>query len=140
MGVKSEKLNKYIDSKHFKMESLHNVLHMVKSEIWMAAVDLKDGYCFLPIHEEYQKYLKFLSEYPPKFIAMPNGYGPTMRTFTKLMKPLFSFLRSDGHLPVIYVDDCYLQGDSFTKCAENVKRTIEIVRAKDFTLRQTNQK
>ena len=45
---------------------------------------------------------------------MPNGYGPAMRAFTKLMKPPFSFLRSEGYLSVIYVDDCYLQGDSLT--------------------------
>ena len=54
---------------------------------------------------------------------MPNGYGPAVRAFTKLMKPLFSFLKSEGCLSVIYVDNCYLQGDSFTKCAENVMRT-----------------
>ena len=54
---------------------------------------------------------------------MPNGYGPAMRAFTKLMKHLFSFLRSEGYLSVIYVDNCYLQGDSFTKCAKNVIRT-----------------
>ena len=59
---------------------------------------------------------------------MPNGYGPAMRTFTKLMKPSFSFVRSEGYLSVTYVDDCYLQNDSFTKCAENViatKGTLE---------------
>ena len=54
---------------------------------------------------------------------MPNGYGPAMRAFTKLMKHLFSFLRSEGYLSVIYVDNCYLQGASFTKCAKNVIRT-----------------
>ena len=57
---------------------------------------------------------------------MPNGYGPAIRAFTKLMKSPFSFLRSEGYLSVIYVDNCYLQGDSFTKCAENVIRTIDI--------------
>ena len=33
MILNLKKLNKYIDSKHFKMESLQNVLHMVKSEV-----------------------------------------------------------------------------------------------------------
>ena len=48
------------------------------------------------------------------------------------MKPPFSFLRSEGHLLVTYVDNCYLQGDSFTKCAENVVRTIEIQKSLGF--------
>ena len=34
------------------MESLQNVLHMVKPEAWKASVNLKDAYYFVPIHEE----------------------------------------------------------------------------------------
>ena len=136
MILNLKKLNKYIDPKHFKMESLQNVLHMVKSGVWMASVDHKGAYYSVPpIHEEYQKYLKFLWEYPLKFIAMPNCYGPAMRAFTKLMKPPFLFLRSEEHLSVIYVDDCYLQGDSFSKCAENVIRTIEIQHRLGFDIK-----
>ena len=36
------------------MESLQNVLHMVKSGVWMPSVDLKDAYDAVLIHEEYQ--------------------------------------------------------------------------------------
>ena len=117
------------------MESLQNVLHMANSGVWMASVDLNHAYYSVPIHEEYQKYLKFIWENPLKFIAMSNGYGPAMRAFTKLMKPAFSFLRSEGHLSVIYVDECYLQGDSYTKCAENVIRTIEILESLGFYIK-----
>ena len=73
MILNLKKLNKYIDSKHFKMESLQIILLMVKSGVWMASVDLKDIYYSVSIHDEYQKYLKFLWEYPLKFIAMPNS-------------------------------------------------------------------
>ena len=55
MILNLKKLNKYTDFKHFKMESLQNVLHMVKSGVWMASVDLKDAYYSVLIHEEYQK-------------------------------------------------------------------------------------
>ena len=60
---------------------------------------------------------------------MPNGYGSVMRAFTKLMKPPFS-------LSVIYVADCYLQGDSFTKCADNVIRTIETLESLGFGIKK----
>ena len=122
MILNLKKLNTYIDSKHFKMDSLRNFFQMVKSGVWMASVDFKDAYYCVTIHEEYQKYLRFLGKNPLKFIVMLNCYGPAMRALIKLMKP--SFLRSEEYLSVIYVDDCYLQGDSFTKCAENVLRTI----------------
>ena len=87
------------------MESLHNVLHMVKSGVWMASVDVKDAY-----------------------------YSVPMRAFTKLMKPPFSFLRSEGYLSVIYVEDYYLQGDSFTKCAKNLVR-IDILESLGFYIK-----
>ena len=135
MILNLKKLNKYIASKHFKMESLQNVLHMVKSGVWMASVDLKDAYYSVPIDKECQKYLKLLWENPLKFIVMPNGYRPAMRAFTKLMRPPFSFLRSEGYLSVIYIDDCYLQSVSFTKCAENVIRTIDLLENLGFYIK-----
>ena len=101
----------------------------------MASVDLKDAYYSAHIDKEYKKYLKFLWEYTLKFIVMPNGYGPVMRAFTKLIQPPFSFLRSEGYLSVIYVDDCYLQGDLFTKCAKNVVSTIDILESLGFYIK-----
>ena len=71
---------------------------MAKPEAWMASVDLKDIYYSVPIHEEYQEYLKLLLEYPLKLIAISNGYKPATRAFTKLLKPTFSFLRSEFFL------------------------------------------
>ena len=111
---------------------------MVKPGTWMASVDLKYAHYSIPIHEEYQKHLKLLWVYPPKFIAIPNDYGPAMRAFTKLLKPPFSFLRSEGYFSVTYAGDCYLQGDLFTKCTENVIRTIEILESIEFYIKIYN--
>ena len=59
---------------------------------------LKDIYYSVPIYEKRQKYLKSLWEYPLKLIDISNGYKLAMRAFTKLLKPTFSFLRSDFFL------------------------------------------
>ena len=66
---------------------------------------------------------------------MPNDYGSARRAFKKLMKPPFSFLRSEGYLSAIYIDDCYLQGNSFTKDDENVSGTIEILQSLGFYIK-----
>ena len=55
---------------------------------------------------------------------MPNAYGPAMRIFTKITKVQFSVLRIQGRTSVIYVDDSYLQGDSYESCFKNVSDTI----------------
>ena len=51
---------------------------------------------------------------------MPNGYGPTMRVFTKISKVPFGHLRHLGHNSVLYVDDSYLQGETYQACLDNI--------------------
>ena len=54
-----KKLNCYIRYVHFKMESLGDVLNIIKPDVWMASVDLQDAYYTIPIHPDHQKYLTF---------------------------------------------------------------------------------
>ena len=56
----------------------------------MASVDRKDAFFSVPVQEEDQKHLNFLIRKDfYNFTCMPNGYGPVMRTFTKLLKSPF---------------------------------------------------
>ena len=64
---------------------------------------------------------------------MPNGYGPAMRIFIKITKVQFSVLRMQGHTSVVYVDNSYLQGDSYESCLKNVNDTIIMLQLWDFT-------
>ena len=120
--------NKFICFRHFKMESIQNVLNVTKKDAFMAAIDLKDAFYSVPVAAHHQKYLKcFANEYL-KFTCMPNGYGLAMRIFTKITKVPFSIFRMQGHTPVVYVDDSYLQGDSNESCLKNVNDTIIMYR------------
>ena len=68
------------------------------------------------------------------FQCSPNGYGPALRMFTKVLKLPFGFLRSQGHQSVIYADDSYLQGHSFEACQENVWVTVHLLQKLGFTI------
>ena len=61
---------------------------------------------------------------------MPNGYSEVMRIFTKIKKPPFEKLRSQGHLSVTFVDDSYLQGKSL----QNIRDTGKLLEALRFTI------
>ena len=37
--------------KHFKMESILDVFKIIKKDVWMASVDLKEGFFTIPINE-----------------------------------------------------------------------------------------
>ena len=86
MILKLKKLNKFVEYKHFKVESLQNVLELMTPWVYMASTDLKDVFYSVPVDNNHQAYLTFFVEEYLKFVCMPNGYGPAMRIFTKISK------------------------------------------------------
>ena len=127
-------LNEFVEYKHFKMESLEDVFKIIKKVVWMASVDLKDAFFTIPVHILHQKYFKF--EWFNKFLGMPNGYSDAMRIFTKILKPVFGYLRKQGHLSVVFVDDSYLQADTEQECIKNINATVNILTMLRFTIHE----
>ena len=135
-----KRLNKFADYKHFKMESLQNVLELIRPGVYMASIDLKDAFYSVPVHKNHQAYLTFFVEEYLKFVCMPNGHGPAMRIFTKISEIPFSILREKGFLSVVYVNDLYLQGGEYEDCFSNFLNTIEILRSFGFTVHPDKSK
>ena len=69
---------------------------------------------------------------------MPNGYGSAMGIFTKITKVPFSVLRMSRHISVVYVDNSYLQRDSYESYLKNVNGTIIMLRSLGFTIHPEN--
>ena len=65
---------------------------------------------------------------------MPNGYSEAMMVFTKLLKPLFSVLRCHRYLSVVFVDNSYLQGRTFSSCEDNVNAAVDLLQFLGFTI------
>ena len=49
----------------------------------------------------------------------------------------FSYLRSKGFISVVFVDDSYLQGNTYKACLHNIKNTIELLQNLGFTIHPT---
>ena len=62
-----------------------------------------------------------------KIIGMPNGYSEAMITFTKILKPVFGYLRPGSYLSVIFVDDSNLQVSTERACLENIEVTVNLL-------------
>jgi len=121
-------LNEDIEHIHFKMETLKSVLPLIKENCWFASVDLKDTYYSVNIDKNYRNFLCFQwdgSIY--RFTSLPNGLSSAPRVFTKLLKPIFSYLRKLGHTNVAYIDDILLQGDTYNECQQNIRDTTEVI-------------
>ena len=110
MILNLKKFNKFANYKHFKMESI-NVITLIKPNVYVTPIDVKDAFSSVLIRNNRPKYLKFMFGNLFQFTSMSNGYGPAMRIFTKISKVTFGHLRSQGHNSVVYVADSYLQGD-----------------------------
>ena len=134
MILNLKKFNKFVNYKHFNMECNNNVINRIKSNTYMASIDLKDAFFSVPIHNDHQKYLRFIFGNLFQLISMPNGYRPAMRTFIKISKVPFGHLRSQGHNSVVYVDDSYLQGDTYQSCLANILDTIKSLRELGFVI------
>ena len=103
----------------------------------MASVDLADAFFTIPINEAHQKYFMFeWLEKNYKFIAMLNGFSDAMRVFTKVSKPVYAYLRQQGYMSVIFVDDSYLQGDTKQECLQNIEATVSLLESLGFAIHE----
>ena len=121
-------LTPFIKYEHFKMDTIHTCIDLMMLQCFMASLDLQGAYFSVPIHRDYQKYLKFCWEgVLYKYVCMPQGLACAPRIFTKLLKPIFGTLRQQGYISSGYLDDLYLQVDTFDSCAANVQTTMELL-------------
>lgn len=126
-------LNQWVTYHHFKMDTIHTCISLMKPGFYMASIDLRDAYFSIPVHVNHQKNLIFLWKGTLyQFTCLPQGLGCSPRVFTKVMKPAFSYLRQRGHVSSGYIDDTCLQDDSYHLCRENVHATLKLFRYLDF--------
>ena len=119
-------LNNYVEYHHFKVDTLWSVIKLMTPNCFMASVDLKDAYYSVPVSPASQKLLKFIWKGQLyQYTCRPNGLSSCPRKFTKLLKPAYTVLRKKGHVSSGYIDDAYLQGNTYDDCASNVLDTVE---------------
>ena len=117
------------------MESLIDVLHMLKPGVWMASVDLHHAYYSIPVAAHHQPYFSFLWQGAfYQYSCMPNGYAEAPMLFTKVLRPPFAYLRRQGHISVVYIDNTCLQGDYFVSCQRNVHATVNLLQDLGFNV------
>ena len=118
-------LNKHLLTQHFKMEDLKVASYLLSPKCFMATIDLEDAYFLVPIHSSHRKFLRFsFRGILYEFQVLPFGLATAPFIFTKIMKPVVSYLREKNFLSIVYLDDFLLLGNSLTECLDNVDSTI----------------
>lgn len=128
-------LNKFVKLSHFKMEDIRTAVRLINHNYYMCTIDLKESYLLLPIVYEHRKYLRFeFDGILYEFTALPYGLCTAPGVFTKLLKPVVSYLRNLGFLSTIYIDDYLCIGRTYDECLENMKATINILECLGFII------
>ena len=135
MILNLKKFNKFVEYAHFKMESLNHILDLVLPFSFMCVLDLTDAYLTIPVGKFFVKFLFF--RFQGKFfcyICMPFGLSFMPRKFTKLLKPIITFLHKNGVTLVIYIDDLWITALTYSACLQSMFTTARLLTSLGFLL------
>jgi len=116
------------------MDLLETAIKLIRPSCFMTSIDLKDAYYSIPVALEHQKYLKFIwRDQLYAFTSLPMGLSSSPRVFSKVMKPVFAYLRSQfGHTCLGYIDDSFYLEDSYMECELATLRAVQLIISLDF--------
>lgn len=100
------RLNQHLPIQPFKMETISQVVHLIKRNDFLTSIDLRDAFLHVPIHPSSRRYLQF--QWRGKlyqFKVLPFGLSLAPLIFTKILKPLLRWARSHGIRISAYLDD-----------------------------------
>ena len=125
----------FVKLTHFKMSTLYTCLNLMEPNCYMASLDLSNAYHTVPIHPDYQKYLKFeIGNQTYCYLTLPQGFRDSPRLFTKLLMPALKHLREKNFISSVYIDDFYLQGADYYDCKTNVIYTKAFIQSLGFVI------
>ena len=119
------------------MDSIYTITQMITQDCCMGSIDLSDAYFSVSIREADRKFLRFVwNGQLFEFCVLPQGLASAPRLFTKLLKPVFAHLRSQGFESCAYLDDSYFQSRSKEHCAANISATKSLLLHLGFTINE----
>ena len=110
---------------HFEMETLKSALALIKMNVCYSVR-------ICPLHRKYLKFIWNGIKY--QFTCLPNGLSSAPRIFTKILKPVYSVMRKNGHVNVAYIDDSLLISETYNDCLHNISDTCKLVDSLGFTV------
>ena len=128
-------LNQFVINEHFQMENISCLKQILNQNDFMVKLDLKDAYLTVGVHEQSQHYLRFIWQGQPyQFQALPFGLCTAPRVFTKLLKPVITFLRTRNIRLLIYLDDILIVGSDIKTLQEQTGQVLGLLQSLGFII------
>ncbi len=130
-----KQFNTAVEYHHFKMETFDMALKLISEGCFMASIDLKDAYYGVPVHPDFRKYLRFIwRDSLLQFTCLPNGLSCAPRKYTKLMKPVYAYLRRAGHAVSGFLDDMLIVASTETELSTSVAFVLQTLLGLGFVI------
>ena len=128
-------LNHYVHYDHFKQETFKVVLDLVQKNDFFTSIDLSDAYFSVPIHTDYQKYLKFSwNGQLLKFVCLPFGLKSAPYVFTKILKPVYAWFRQQNIRCSYYIDDSINMNSLMDVCQTNTNVMVNTLQSLGYCI------
>ena len=136
--INLKSLNEFVETIHFKMESIGLVEHLLRPGDFCASADLTDAYFSILIRPADRKYLRFTwRDKVYEFTCLPFGYKLAPRVFTKVLKPVYASLRFRQIRVIYYIDDTLIIANSKEECALHASEVCNLLSSLGFTVNKT---
>ena len=123
-------LNQYMSPPHFQMETLRSIIKATPLDRWATSIDLKDAFFHIPVAPRHRRYLRFtVAGRTYQFRALPFGLGMSPYVFTRVMRAVGSYARSQGLLLFLYLDDWLLLSKSSKEGVAWIDWLLKLVQA-----------
>ena len=123
------KLNNYLKTQSFKMETPETIRTSLQTGEWMTSIDFKDAYFHIPINSQSRKYMRFhIQDKTYQFKALPFGLSTAPMEFTVVAKEVKWLAMREGIRIHQYLDDWLVRATSHRVCLQQTKNLVLLCR------------
>ena len=122
-------LNPFLQTTYFHLPTLQGILPFFKKNMWATSIDIKSAYLHWPISDRDKPYLCF--EYGGRYFqhqALPFGLSVAPREWQRAMQAVVKYMRKQGALIWVYLDDFLLLGYTAEEVATQTAVLVKLLK------------
>ena len=117
------------------MEDLTVLQQLIRPGDHMVKLDLKDAYLTAPMLEEHRRFLRFRwDDKQYDFMCLPFGISSAPRAFTKLLKPVVAWLRTQDIRVIVYLGDFIILSQNKKRLPGELNLAVQILKDLGFLI------
>lgn len=128
-------LNRYLKPIKFHMESADSIRLAIQQGDWATSLDLKDAYYHIPIAPLDRKWLRFSCNGKVfQYKVLPFGLSLSPWVFTKMVREVIVFARTQGLRVHAYLDDWIVLARSKQECSDHLAILCDLTERLGFVI------